>query len=47
MPATFPRLSESAISNAIRAPKTNPSSKEFDAKRFAPWAPVHAVSPQA
>jgi len=28
-----------------RAPKTNPSSRELLARRFAPWTPVEATSP--
>ena len=36
-----------AISDAIRALKTSPSSNEFDASRLAPCTPEHAVSPHA
>jgi cytosine deaminase len=32
---------------ATRAPKTSPSSSEFEASRLAPWTPVEAASPQA
>ena len=32
---------------SMRVPKTRPSSREFDASRFAPWTPLHAASPHA
>ena len=39
-------LSWRTVSPAL-APKTSPSSREFDARRFAPWTPVQATSPAA
>ena len=36
-----------AIDSATRRPNTSPSSRLFDASRFAPCTPVAATSPQA
>ena len=35
------------IAHTTRRPNTRPSSSEFDARRFAPCTPLHAVSPHA
>ena len=35
------------IAVTTRRPNTSPSSSEFDARRFAPCTPLHAVSPHA
>ena len=39
-------LSNAAAAPAL-APNTKPSSREFDARRFAPWTPVQVTSPAA
>ena len=36
-----------STASIARAPNTMPSSSEFDARRLAPWTPVHATSPAA
>ena len=36
-----------ATASTTRAPKTIPSSNEFEARRLAPWTPVQATSPAA
>ena len=46
-PVSVPSATRPAASAAARVANTSPSSKEFDANRFAPCTPEHAASPTA
>ncbi len=47
MPGPLPADALRTMSSAIRSAKTRPSSREFEASRFAPCTPVQATSPHA